>query len=172
MAREHAGLTQEKLSKLAPVPLSTLAEAETKGKRAGYYSAQVALVCGVNPVWLASGEGEMLDTRAAATISSGDILAALKLLTAAMDRLDKITLTQVRPLFSLLVGEQRDISIDAGIIAQRIAELLASAPALEARGEESRPTTSGVDVVINQKKGQTNGAGDRAATDKRKTGRG
>ncbi len=55
-ARQDAGLTQAELAKAAGMPLSTLAEAETKGQ-GSTYTPQLAAACRVSPGWLATGEG-------------------------------------------------------------------------------------------------------------------
>lgn len=66
-AREHAGLTQEQLAaeirkrnKLhKKVSQQTIAKLE-RGAKSTRYIAEISSICGVNPDWLASGEGEWL----------------------------------------------------------------------------------------------------------------
>lgn len=60
-ARHHAHLTQEQLAKRAGLAQSTLAAAESVG-HGSRRTAQLAAACGVNPHWLATGEGAMLET--------------------------------------------------------------------------------------------------------------
>ena len=60
LARKHAGLTQVQLAKRAGTPLSTLASAETSGTGSSE-TAKWANACGVSPVWLSSGTGQMVD---------------------------------------------------------------------------------------------------------------
>jgi transcriptional regulator with XRE-family HTH domain len=58
-ARKHASLTQIELSKKTGVPQSTISTAE----REGYVSGETpvyARACGVNGLWLGTGEGDML----------------------------------------------------------------------------------------------------------------
>lgn len=59
-ARDHAGLTQEDLCKRIGMAQSTLAAAENTG-HGSRMTVQLAVACGVNPIWLAMGDGEMLD---------------------------------------------------------------------------------------------------------------
>ena len=58
-AREHAGLTQQQLAAAVQISQSTLATAEKKG-HGSRKCPQLAQACGVNPNWLATGEGEMV----------------------------------------------------------------------------------------------------------------
>lgn len=58
-ARKHKGLTQDALAKLVGMSQGTLGEAE-KLANGSTYTAQIAAVCGVSELWLATGEGEML----------------------------------------------------------------------------------------------------------------
>ena len=60
IAREQAGLTQERLALLAKMAQSTLAAAESKG-HGSRKAPQLAAACGVNAHWLATGDGKMLD---------------------------------------------------------------------------------------------------------------
>ena len=62
LARKHARLTQKQLAPLAGMSQSNLSELETISHRSGYTS-QLALACGVDPHWLATGDGEMLTTQ-------------------------------------------------------------------------------------------------------------
>jgi transcriptional regulator with XRE-family HTH domain len=60
-ARKHAKLTQKELAEKAGLSSQgTIAELESKGSGSAYTS-QIAIACKVNPNWLATGSGEMLD---------------------------------------------------------------------------------------------------------------
>ncbi|MGI4776921.1 MAG: helix-turn-helix domain-containing protein [Janthinobacterium lividum] len=59
-ARKHANLTQVQLAKRLGISQSTLAESETTAQGSSY-TPQVAVACGVSPVWLATGKGSMID---------------------------------------------------------------------------------------------------------------
>lgn len=59
-ARKHSGLTQVQLAKKVGIGQSTVAELERTGNGSSYV-AVIAAVCRVSPLWLASGNGEMLD---------------------------------------------------------------------------------------------------------------
>jgi transcriptional regulator with XRE-family HTH domain len=58
-ARKHAGLSQSDLAKAVGMSQSGLAEAEMSAQGSSK-TAQIAAVTGVNPKWLADGEGAML----------------------------------------------------------------------------------------------------------------
>jgi DNA-binding XRE family transcriptional regulator len=58
-ARKHAELTQTELASALGMPQTTYAEAELTGK-GSTYTAQIAKRCGVDAVWIATGEGEMI----------------------------------------------------------------------------------------------------------------
>lgn len=58
-ARAHAGLSQEELARRVGMAQSTLATAESRGF-GSRKTAQIAVECGVNAHWLATGEGDML----------------------------------------------------------------------------------------------------------------
>lgn len=59
-ARKYARLSQTALAKAVGMSQGTLGEAEWTGQGTSY-TAQIAKVCGVNPDWLATGDGEMLN---------------------------------------------------------------------------------------------------------------
>lgn len=60
-ARQHAGLTQAGLADKAGVgtqeSVSKLERTDASGSE---FTVQYAVACGVNPIWLATGEGEMV----------------------------------------------------------------------------------------------------------------
>lgn len=58
-ARKHAGLTQVALSKKTGIPQSTISTAEREGNGSGE-TPVYAQACGVDALWLATGEGEMI----------------------------------------------------------------------------------------------------------------
>lgn len=60
-AREHAQMTQIQAAKRVGMSQGTLGEAENSGNRSAY-TAQLATLYGVNPNWLATGNGRMLDS--------------------------------------------------------------------------------------------------------------
>lgn len=61
-ARKHAGLSQAALAKLVGMSQGSLSEAEN-GAASSRSLVQLAQACGVSPTWLASGEGEMIESQ-------------------------------------------------------------------------------------------------------------
>lgn len=58
-ARRHAGMTQAELSAKIGVPQTTISTAERLGN-SSTDTVAYANACGVNPIWLASGDGPMV----------------------------------------------------------------------------------------------------------------
>ena len=72
MARKNAKLTQAELSKKTGIPQSTISTAEREGHGSGE-TPVYARACGVNVMWLAKGNGEMLDFEPNQPLASGFI---------------------------------------------------------------------------------------------------
>ncbi|TBV95983.1 LexA family transcriptional regulator [Azotobacter chroococcum] len=79
-ARKHAGLTQRQLAEAVNVEQPLISQLETGKTLKSAHMAQMAKVCGVSAIWLASGEGEMLpgDTGHELSIETGLIAPALE----------------------------------------------------------------------------------------------
>lgn len=61
-ARTHARLTQAELAAKANVGTQeSISKLERTNASGSEFTVQYAMACGVNPVWLATGEGEMVD---------------------------------------------------------------------------------------------------------------
>ncbi|YCH23132.1 helix-turn-helix transcriptional regulator [Pseudomonas sp. D1-3] len=70
-ARKHAQLTQPQLAERVGMDQTSISNLE-RGKSAGSkFTAQIARVCGVSPIWLAEGRGEMLPAFAKAEYGKG-----------------------------------------------------------------------------------------------------
>ena len=59
-AREHSGMSQHVLAKKSGVKQVTISKIERGDSKSSTHTVELALACGVRPVWLATGEGEML----------------------------------------------------------------------------------------------------------------
>ncbi|WP_244306931.1 XRE family transcriptional regulator [Azotobacter salinestris] len=77
-ARKHAGLTQRQLAEAVNVEQPLISQLETGKTLKSAHIAQMAKVCGVSAIWLASGEGEMLPSDAGndANVESGSLVPA------------------------------------------------------------------------------------------------
>lgn len=67
-ARKHAGLKQQQLAKLTGITQASISELETGKSQASSFSASIAKACGVDPLWLETGRGEMI-------VTQGDLLS-------------------------------------------------------------------------------------------------
>ena len=63
-ARRHAGLSQAALAQAVGMSQPSMSEAENTA-HSSQFTAQIARACGVDGHWLATGAGEMLDTKTA-----------------------------------------------------------------------------------------------------------
>lgn len=71
-ARKHANLSQVQLAQAAGVTQTSISDLERGKSRATSFATQIASACGVNPSWLAEGQGEMLAGRLAGTAQGGN----------------------------------------------------------------------------------------------------
>ena len=62
-ARKHAHLSQVQLAQAVGMTQTSISDLERGKSRATSFVAQIAGACGVNPLWLAEGRGEMLAER-------------------------------------------------------------------------------------------------------------
>ena len=61
MARDSAGLTQEKLAEITQVPQQTISKIERGDQETSSYTVQLAIACNVRPQWLALENGDIYD---------------------------------------------------------------------------------------------------------------
>lgn len=59
-ARQHAKLNQTELAERAGLTQTSISDLERGKSKATAFAAQIASVCGVSPMWLAEGVGDML----------------------------------------------------------------------------------------------------------------
>src|SRR5690606_2799881 len=68
-ARKHANLSQVQLASAAGMTQTSISDLERGKSRATSFVAQIAAICGVDPLWLAEGRGEMLSSGAPASVN-------------------------------------------------------------------------------------------------------
>lgn len=61
-ARKNAGLTQTALAAATGIDQTSISDLERGKSQSTSYVAKIATICGVSPIWLADGIGEMLDS--------------------------------------------------------------------------------------------------------------
>ncbi|MBF0109322.1 MAG: helix-turn-helix domain-containing protein [Magnetococcales bacterium] len=59
LARKHAGLTQKELADKVGISQTAIHKLEGGGSRSSRKTIAIALTCGVDPIWLDTGRGEM-----------------------------------------------------------------------------------------------------------------
>lgn len=59
-ARKHAKLTQVELAKRVGIDQTSVSDLERGKSQSSSYNARIAVACGVNPLWLEDGIGEMV----------------------------------------------------------------------------------------------------------------
>lgn len=65
-ARKHANLTQGQLAEAVGVKQASISDLETGKSQASSFSASIAKACGVDPLWLEVGTGEMTSSESGA----------------------------------------------------------------------------------------------------------
>jgi transcriptional regulator with XRE-family HTH domain len=103
-SRKHAKLTQTAIAKAVGMSQSAYAEAESTGL-SSTFTAQLAAACGVNPNWLATGEGTMLANREAARPEADQVAHALEVLTKTLLRADEDVRLSLEPLLASMAKE-------------------------------------------------------------------
>ena len=68
-ARKHAGFTQSELAELVGIAQTAISQLESGKTLRSTYLVQIAKACSVNSLWLASGEGEMLQPEDSLTLT-------------------------------------------------------------------------------------------------------
>lgn len=157
-ARKHADLTQTTLAKDVGMSQSAYQEAETTGLKSTY-TAQLAARCGVNPQWLATGEGSMLSGQPDKEASEYDLLAdALKVLTKALQKSDKNARIALEPLLASMAKEPSEAPNKSRLILS----LLVTKPDSDSQSDDRSTTRiSGELGVLDL--GDNDGRSDRIA---------
>lgn len=78
LSRKHAGLTQSELAESVGIAQTAISQLESGKTLRSSYLIQIARACGVNSVWLASGEGEMHSPEDVVTYFSSELEEILR----------------------------------------------------------------------------------------------
>lgn len=78
LARKKAGLTQSQLAESVGIAQTAISQLESGKTLRSSYLIQIARACGVNSVWLADGEGEMLSPEDISTYLSSELEEILR----------------------------------------------------------------------------------------------
>lgn len=71
LARKHAGITQKELAQKVGISQTAIHKLEGGGSRSSRKTIAIALTCGVDPIWLDTGRGDMALSGAASFLSDG-----------------------------------------------------------------------------------------------------
>ena len=107
-ARKHAGLTQQQLAEKVGMTQPSITDLERGKSQSTTMTAELAHACGVNALWLASGEGGMLDVQITSTPLPQELILLLHLHeTQSLTPDDWIA---IQGLAALLARKNRTIS--------------------------------------------------------------
>ena len=84
-AREHSGLLQKDAAEDIGIHPGTLSELEKTAIKSGF-TAQAAKVYGVNPIWLQTGKGSMLDAIKPLSADAAEVGALLDAISSTAQR--------------------------------------------------------------------------------------
>lgn len=133
-ARKHAKLTQKELAPLTGMSQSNLSDLENTAHGSSF-TVQIAEACDVNPHWLATGEGEMLDQPTALGYSgvprvehpkapSFSMADLVDLLSGMLVGMDEDSRKRTRDALQTLAAAP-----DSAIAQRRLIDLLNESPA-------------------------------------------
>jgi transcriptional regulator with XRE-family HTH domain len=129
-ARKHAKLTQTAIAKAVGMSQSAYAEAESTGL-SSTFTAQLAAACGVNPNWLATGEGSMLANTEHARPEADQLADALAVLTRALQKADEDARISLEPLLASMAREPEKAGTKARLIVKLLVTSYDNVPAAE-----------------------------------------
>ncbi|MFP5340885.1 MAG: helix-turn-helix domain-containing protein, partial [Gammaproteobacteria bacterium] len=77
-ARKFAGLTQHELAELVGIKQASISDIERGRSASSTHTAQFATICGVDPMWLETGQGDMLPKESSNPTDIGGNVEPLK----------------------------------------------------------------------------------------------
>ncbi len=89
-ARKYAGLTQAQLALKAKMDQTTISKLEKDHNSKSAFCVRIAIACGVSPVWLETGQGDMLPKESSPQADAGSHVAPLHVHEASVLPLDAL----------------------------------------------------------------------------------
>jgi len=77
-ARKYAGLTQVQLADKAKMDQTTISKLEKGHNAKSAFCVRIAVACGVSPVWLETGQGDMLPKESSSLTDTGENVEPLR----------------------------------------------------------------------------------------------
>lgn len=118
LARAHARLTQVQLARKTGIKQPTISDLERGEQTKSAYTTQIAHACGVSPLWLATGRGDMGATEADEEMALSDdetrLLAILRSLPTTMQEQILANAVQVLTTYDQLPDAVKNAFADPG----------------------------------------------------------
>ena len=83
-ARKYAGLTQVQLAEKAKMDQTTISKLEKGHNAKSAFCVRIAVACGVSPVWLETGQGDMLPKETSSLTDTGENVEPLRVQDASV----------------------------------------------------------------------------------------
>lgn len=87
-ARKFAGLKQDELAEKVGIKQASVSDMETGKSGSSSYTASIAAACGVDPLWLETGQGDMLPRQSSDPTASGENVDPLQVHEATVVQLE------------------------------------------------------------------------------------
>ena len=83
-ARKYAGLTQVQLAEKAQMDQTTISKLEKGHNAKSAFCVRIAVACGVSPVWVETGQGDMLPKESSSPTDNGENVEPLRVHDASV----------------------------------------------------------------------------------------
>lgn len=108
-ARKYAGLTQKRLGEIVGIDQTTISDFERGKSGSSSHCAKIADACGVNPLWLETGGGEMLSQAIDSAVKLTETPDSFRVLEASVVQREQV---QYVPLVSWVAAGMWREAID------------------------------------------------------------